>query len=424
MKIKDAEILTGLPAKTIRYYESQGLISIKRNSNTYRDYTENNITELRRIKILRKLDVPISKIKEFTQGEISLHYILQNEIKNLDGKEINLVRKKSTIEVLLKDLKKNPNLDLVQYYEDFEYIEGEEFNEMLYEIKELSEFSLSSVLLYTLILSGPLLWLFTNISRENYEFIGINSFVAIICTILLTLTWSKFLKQPNKKFKGTVSLLLGLITIVVLSIVIFIGITKLQENIFVPNDYLMFMFKSPYSYLFLFFEIELIVLFTAALYKRVKNVEWKWANELFNFIRKHIVATVIFNLFLLYVCITSITVVTKNQIVDYSFYNLKGTSYSYNDISKVETGFQGKFLKVLRGHAGDFYYIVNFKDGKKINFYQANSPFEDTYLELEIFDDLIMDTGKSQKISSTDNCELCSLDQRYIDRFLKIIENK
>lgn len=424
MKIKDAELLTGLPAKTIRYYESQGLISIKRNSNTYRDYTENNITELRRIKILRKLDVPISKIKEFTQGEISLHYILQNEIKNLDGKEINLVRKKSTIEVLLKDLKKNPNLDLVQYYEDFEYIEGEEFNEMLYEIKELSEFSLSSVLLYTLILSGPLLWLFTNISRENYEFIGINSFVAIICTILLTLTWSKFLKQPNKKFKGTVSLLLGLITIVVLSIVIFIGITKLQENIFVPNDYLMFMFKSPYSYLFLFFEIELIVLFTAALYKRVKNVEWKWANELFNFIRKHIVATVIFNLFLLYVCITSITVVTKNQIVDYSFYNLKGTSYSYNDISKVETGFQGKFLKVLKGHAGDFYYIVNFKDGKKINFYQANSPFEDTYLELEIFDDLIMDTGKSQKISSTDNCELCSLDQRYIDRFFKIIENK
>ena len=88
MKIKDAELLTGLPAKTIRYYESQGLISIKRNSNTYRDYTENNITELRRIKILRKLDVPISKIKEFTQGEISLHYILQNEIKNLDGKEI------------------------------------------------------------------------------------------------------------------------------------------------------------------------------------------------------------------------------------------------------------------------------------------------------------------------------------------------
>lgn len=424
MKIKDAELLTGIPAKTIRYYESQGLISVKRNSNTYRDYTENNITELRRIKILRKLDVPISKIKEFTQGEISLHYILQNEIKNLNEKEINLVRKKSTIEVLLKDLNKNPNLDLVQYYEDFEYIEGEEFNEMLYEIKELSEFSLSSVLLYTLMLSGPLLWLFTNISRENYEFIGVNSFAAIICTVLLTLTWRKFLKQPNKKFKGTVSLLLGLIIIIVLSIAIFVGITKLQENIFVPKDYLMFIFKPPYSYLFLFFEIELITLFTATLYKRVKNIEWKWANDLFNFIRKHIIATVIFNIFLLYVCITSITVVTKNQIVDYNFYNPKGTSYSYNDISKVRTGFKGKSLKIFQEHAGDFYYVVNFKDGKKINFYQANSPFEDTYLELEIFDDLIMDTGKAQKISSKDNHKLCSLDQRYIDRFLKIIENK
>ncbi|APF28714.1 MerR family DNA-binding transcriptional regulator [Clostridium botulinum] len=31
MKIKDAELLTKLSAKTIRYYESEELISIKRN---------------------------------------------------------------------------------------------------------------------------------------------------------------------------------------------------------------------------------------------------------------------------------------------------------------------------------------------------------------------------------------------------------
>ncbi|APQ97613.1 MerR family transcriptional regulator [Clostridium botulinum] len=69
MKIKDAERLTGLSQKTIRYYESEGLISVKRNSNSYREYDENNINKLRRIKVLRKLDVPISTIKKLNLKE-------------------------------------------------------------------------------------------------------------------------------------------------------------------------------------------------------------------------------------------------------------------------------------------------------------------------------------------------------------------
>jgi len=423
MKIKDAEILTGIPAKTIRYYESEGLISVKRNLNTYSEYDEDDINELRRIKILRKLDVPISKIKELNQGEVLLHDILKAELNNLDERKINLTRKKSTIEVLLKDLNKNPNVDLVQYYEDFEYIESKEFTEILYEMKELSEFSLSRVLVYTLMLSGPLLWFFTNIGRENYEFIAINSFATIICTVLLTLIWSKFFKQHDKKVKGTAAMLLGILLTLILSITVFVGITKLQEIIFVPGDYLMFMFKPPYNFFFLFFELEIIVVFFSKLYKRVKNIEWMWAAELCNFMKKHIAASIIFNIVLLYVCITSITVVKKDQIIDYNFYNPIGITYSYNDISKVQAGFKGKSLKVFKGHAGEFYYIVSFKDGKKINFYQANSAFEDTYLELEVFDKLIMDIGKAQKISSSDNYEFCDFDQKYVNRFLRIIKN-
>ena len=89
MKIKDAELLTGIPAKTIRYYESEGLISVKRNLNTYSEYDEDDINELRRIKILRKLDVPISKIKELNQWEVLLHDILKAELNNLDERKIN-----------------------------------------------------------------------------------------------------------------------------------------------------------------------------------------------------------------------------------------------------------------------------------------------------------------------------------------------
>lgn len=127
---------------------------------------------------------------------------------------------------------------------------------------------------------------------------------------------------------------------------------------------------------------------------------------------------------LYYICVTSIIVVTKNQIKDYNFYNIRGTTYSYNDISKVQAGFKGKRFKIFKSHAGDFYYIINLKDGKKINLYQANSGFDDTYLELEIFDKLIMNTSKVQKESSKENYQFCDFDKRYVDRFLRIVENR
>ena len=72
-------------------------------------------------------------------------------------------------------------------------------------IKEFKngEISLTAQLFGTLMLSGPLLWLWFNIANKNYDSIGINSIMAIFSTVILTLTWRKYLKQPNKKTKGT-----------------------------------------------------------------------------------------------------------------------------------------------------------------------------------------------------------------------------
>ncbi|KEI80308.1 hypothetical protein EXM30_02340 [Clostridium botulinum] len=226
------------------------------------------------------------------------------------------------------------------------------------------------------------------------------------------------------KIKDTGLILLSIIFAIILSIGIFICISKLQQFIFVPKDCLMFMFKQPYSYLIFFFEIEIIIVFVSMLYRKIKNVELKWTERLFKFAKKNIFSIIILNIALFYICVTSITVVTKNQIKDYNFYNIRGTTYSYNDISKVQVAFKGKRFKIFKSHAGDFYYIINLKDGKKINLYQANSLFEDTYLELEIFDKLIMNTSKVQKESSKENYEFCDFDKRYVDRFLRIVENR
>ena len=64
MTIKDAEKLTGLTAKSIRLYESKGLITVDRNEeNDYRNYTEENINQLKRIKVYRYFDFSIDEIK-------------------------------------------------------------------------------------------------------------------------------------------------------------------------------------------------------------------------------------------------------------------------------------------------------------------------------------------------------------------------
>ena len=64
MKINEVEALVGITKKNIRFYEEQGLLSPKRNSeNSYREYGEEEVQTLRRIKLLR-IRVHVSGIEK------------------------------------------------------------------------------------------------------------------------------------------------------------------------------------------------------------------------------------------------------------------------------------------------------------------------------------------------------------------------
>lgn len=63
MKIKQVEELVGITSKNIRFYEEQGLLTPERAENGYREYHEENIKTLKKIKLLRKLGVPVEEIK-------------------------------------------------------------------------------------------------------------------------------------------------------------------------------------------------------------------------------------------------------------------------------------------------------------------------------------------------------------------------
>ena len=73
MRIKEVEDLVGITRKNIRFYEQEGLLSPGRElENSYRDYSEEDIARLKIIKLLRKLDMPISSIGDVLEGRLSL----------------------------------------------------------------------------------------------------------------------------------------------------------------------------------------------------------------------------------------------------------------------------------------------------------------------------------------------------------------
>ena len=73
MKINEVEAQVGIAKRNIRFYEKEGLLTPARNSeNGYRDYGEEDVRTLEKIKLLRKLDVPLEEIRRLQQGLLTL----------------------------------------------------------------------------------------------------------------------------------------------------------------------------------------------------------------------------------------------------------------------------------------------------------------------------------------------------------------
>ncbi len=111
MKINEVEALVGITKKNIRFYEEQGLLSPKRNSeNSYRDYGDEEVQTLCRIKLLRKLGVPIEEIRQMLCGTHTVadgmrrHLIsLEREQRNLQ-QSIALCQQIQNLDILVTDL--------------------------------------------------------------------------------------------------------------------------------------------------------------------------------------------------------------------------------------------------------------------------------------------------------------------------------
>lgn len=82
MQIKEVEALVGISQKNIRFYEKEGLLAPRREAaNGYRNYAEDDVQRLRRIKLLRKLDVPLDEIHDMLDGKLTLADGMRRHLK-------------------------------------------------------------------------------------------------------------------------------------------------------------------------------------------------------------------------------------------------------------------------------------------------------------------------------------------------------
>lgn len=82
MNIKQVYEQSGVSRQNIRFYEKEGLISPRRNwGNDYRDYTDEDV---RTLKLIRMLQMPLPRIKLVLQGETSLERELLEQKQALE----------------------------------------------------------------------------------------------------------------------------------------------------------------------------------------------------------------------------------------------------------------------------------------------------------------------------------------------------
>ena len=91
MKINEVEALVGITKKNIRFYEAEGLLTPRRNSeNGYREYSGAEVAALRRIKLMRKLGLPLEEIRQMQSGSRTVGDSMRRHLITLERDQRNL----------------------------------------------------------------------------------------------------------------------------------------------------------------------------------------------------------------------------------------------------------------------------------------------------------------------------------------------
>jgi len=212
---------------------------------------------------------------------------------------------------------------------------------------------------------------------------------------------------------------------------LFVLIGVIQEKFFLQQKYIMWIFKSPFSRLVFIYEFYIIFGFAYIFNKDLRGFMVLIINSKKGFIKRHKVSFLstfaMFNIFLIYIILFNVTVITSNKIINYTFFSPQGKEYGYNNIVKIDTGVYGKKLYLPFTHSkGDFYYIIQLNDGTKVDLAEMGGAKNDVdpRFIIEDLDSEYVDMGIS-KVASMNNFKYCTqnLDKIYTDKIRNILLN-
>ncbi len=103
MTIKEVEEQTGLTRSNIRFYEKEKLIEPSRNDkNGYRDYSEKDIENIKKIAYLRTLEISIEDIRNIISDKVSLAEIVKKQTATITTQIESLNQAKTMCERMLE----------------------------------------------------------------------------------------------------------------------------------------------------------------------------------------------------------------------------------------------------------------------------------------------------------------------------------
>ena len=163
MKINEVEALVGITKKNIRFYEAEGLLAPRRNSdNGYRDYGEAEVDALRRIKLLRKLGVPLEEIRRMQSGGHTVGDGMRRHLVTLERERENLEQSIRLCSALTDRQERLEDLDAGAILAEMEAMEqsGTTFQNKQHEDVRVRYVAPVAVTVLMVLLMLGLIWLF------------------------------------------------------------------------------------------------------------------------------------------------------------------------------------------------------------------------------------------------------------------------
>lgn len=113
MRIGELASQAGVTTKTVRYYESVGLLDAQRLSNGYRDYDDRDVRIVREVRALTTLGIPVEQSRPFLECLVAGHdhaddcpdslATYRAAIEEFDERIADLTARRAAIAALLAD---------------------------------------------------------------------------------------------------------------------------------------------------------------------------------------------------------------------------------------------------------------------------------------------------------------------------------